>query len=190
MNIQRNNPLRVELDSVRGEQAVVRDLLNQALEQDKGIGQARYANAVLQHLVGARLDCALGPGHLEHNSFSDAGPSDGRTGDFFIGDVAIHVTTSPDEAAIYRCRKTLDNGYRPLLVTLARRVADAEALAQRANLMEQIDIFEAEQFLALNIYSPSQARRTALSDILRRYNEIVDEVETDPSLKIVIQGRA
>jgi len=28
-----------------------------------------YAGAVLQHLVGAKLDCALGKGQFEHNSF-------------------------------------------------------------------------------------------------------------------------
>lgn len=185
--------MQVKLDDGRGHQAVIRDLLNQALERHKDVGQAHYADAVLRHLVGARFDCVLGPEYLEHNSFSNATSSAHGAGDFFVGDVVIHVTSAPDEAVISRCRKNLDDGYRPVLVTLDRSAAAAEALAEKANLAEQIDIFGAEQFLTLNIYSPgklaSTGRTTAISDILRRYNEIIDQVETDPGLKIVIQGR-
>ena len=35
-------------------------------------------------LVGAKLDCALGAGNFEHNSFSTSDAQTGRNGDFFI----------------------------------------------------------------------------------------------------------
>jgi len=52
----------------------------------------------------------------------------GRNGDFFIGDVAIHVTTAPGEAVIGRCRDNIDNGHRPIIVTTARGLTVAEGL--------------------------------------------------------------
>ena len=66
-----------------------------------------YAGAVLQHLVGAKLDCALGHGHLQHNSFSTADAPNERAGDFFLGDVAIHVTTSPERRSLIIPRRIL-----------------------------------------------------------------------------------
>jgi hypothetical protein len=54
-----------------------------------------------------------------------------------------------------------------------------------------IDIFEIEQFVALNVYElgkfAADGRKTAVTDIVGRYNEIVEEFETDPSLKIELR---
>ena len=62
-----------------------------------------YAGAVAQNLVGAKLDCALGKGKFEHNSYSTADAPGDRAGDFLVCGVAIHVTTAPGEAVIERC---------------------------------------------------------------------------------------
>ena len=160
----------------------------QAEDRQKTSPGVYYAGAVLQHLVGAKLDCALGPGLFEHNSFSTADAPGGRAGDFFIGDVAIHVTTSPGEAVIDRCQDNLNDGFRPILVTMQRGLTVAEALADNKGLADRIDVFEIEQFVALNMYElgkfASEGRRVAVAELVERYNSIVDEVETDPSLKI------
>ena len=64
----------------------------------------------------------------------------------------------------------------------------AEALAENVNLADRIDIFEIEQFIALNLYELGkfaiEGRRAALTEFVTHYNEIIDEVETDPSLRI------
>ncbi len=56
-----------------------------------------------------------------------------------------------------------------------------------AGLADRIDVFEVEQFIALNLYQlgkfGADGRRLAVSDFVTRYNEIIDDVETDPSLK-------
>lgn len=108
-----------------------------------------------------------------------------------IGDVAVHVTTSPGEAVIEKCRENLNDGYRPLLVTLQHGLMVAEGLAENFELADRIDIFEIEQFVALNLYEwakfGSEGRRTAVTDLVDRYNEIVEEFETDPSLKIELR---
>ncbi len=150
------------------------------------------AGAVLQHLVGAKLDCALKSVKVEHRSFSTADAPGDRAGDFSIGDVVIHVTTTPGEAVIERCLENLNGGYKPVLITIRRGVAFAEGLAENKGLAERVDIFEIEQFVALNLYEWGAfevgGRRDAIKDLVRRYNEIVEDVETDPSLKIAIGG--
>lgn len=184
-------PFKIKLDTSRSLRAVVRDVIAQAEDRQKTTPGVYYAGAVLQHLVGAKLDCALGEGRFEHNSFSTADAPGARAGDFFLGDVAIHVTTSPGEAVIERCRENLNDGHRPILVTLQKGLVVAEGLASNAGLADRIDIFEIEQFVALNLYElgkfEGEGRRVAVNDLVERYNAIVEEVETDPSLKIELK---
>ncbi|AJX30729.1 DUF4928 family protein [Burkholderia oklahomensis] len=181
-------PFKIRLDASRSLRTLVRDVIIQAEDRQRNTPGMQYAGAVLQHLVGAKLDCAMGTGNFEHNSFSTSDAQSGRAGDFFIGDVAIHVTTAPGEAVIGRCRDNINDGHRPIIVTTARGLAAAEVLAENAGLGERIDVFEVEQFVALNLYElgkfAAEGRRVAVGDVVTRYNEIIEEVETDPSLKI------
>jgi hypothetical protein len=184
-------PFKIKLDASKSLRTVVRDVIEQAEERQKTTPGMYYAGAVLQHLVGAKLDSALGKGSFEHNSFSTADAPGARAGDFLLGDVAIHVTTSPGEGVIERCRENLNDGIRPVLVTIQRGLSVAEGLADNVGLADRIDIFEVEQFVALNVYElgkfAAEGRKTAVTDIVGRYNEIVDEFETDPSLKIELR---
>ena len=184
-------PFRVRLDASSSLRLVVRDILEQAEERQKAALGVWYVGAVMQHMVGAKLDCALGPGKFQHNSFTTSDEQSGRKDDFFVGDVAIHVTTSPGEAAIERCNDNLNDGHRPILVTRQRGLTVAEALAENVGLGDRIDIFEIEQFIALNLHEMGkfmmEGRRAVLKDFVTRYNEIIDEVETDPSLRIELR---
>ena len=186
-----SRPFTVRLDTSRSLRFVVGDILAQAVKRQEDALGVNYAGAVLQHLTGAKLDCALGKGKIEHNSFSTADAPSGRVGDFSVGDVSIHVTTAPGEAVIERCKGNIDQGYRPVLVTTQRGVAVAEGLARNRKLADRIDIFEIEQFVALNLYElgefEAEGRRMAVDDLIDRYNHIVAEVETDPSLKIAVR---
>jgi hypothetical protein len=185
-------PFRIRLDVSRSLRLVIRDVLAQAEERQKSVPGVYYTGAVMQHMVGAKLDCALGPGEFGHNSYSTADQQTGRNGDFFLGDVAVHVTTSPSEALIQRCRDNLNDGFRPLLITGMRGLTVAEALSENAGLGESIDVFEIEQFIALNLYESgkftAEGRRVAIANFVSRYNDIIDDVETDPSLKIEIKS--
>ena len=181
-------PFRIRLDASRSLRLVVRDVLDQAEERQK-TSPASTTPAPSCSTWSARSSIARSAqGNLEHNSFSTSDQQSGRKGDFFVGDVAIHVTTSPGEAVIQRCRENLDDGHRAVLVTRQRGLTVAEALADNVGLGDRIDIFEIEQFIALNLYEmgrfAAEGRRVALSNFVARYNEIVDEFETDPSLKI------
>lgn len=184
-------PFKIRLDASRSLRTVVGDVLQQAEERQKTTPGVYYAGAVMQHLVGAKLDCVLPGGNLTHNSYSTADAPSNRAGDFLVGDVAIHVTTSPGEALIHKCRDNLDEGLRPLIVTGKKGLPLAEGLAGNAGLGERIDVFEVEQFVAANLYElgtfAADGRRTAVNDLVERYNQIVEEVETDPSLKIELK---
>jgi Domain of unknown function (DUF4928) len=184
-------PFKIKLDASRSLRTVVRDLIAQAEERQKNAPGFSYAGAALQHLVGAKLDCALGKGHFEHHSFSTADAPGGRVGDFLLDDVAIHVTTSPSEALIARCRDNLNDGHRPIIVTLQKGLSVADGLAANIGIAERVDVFEIEQFVALNLYElgkfAANGRKTAVAELVHRYNEIVEEFETDPSLKIELR---
>jgi hypothetical protein len=184
-------PFKIKLDATRSLRAVVRDVLSQAEERQKTTPGVYYAGAVLQYLVGAKLDCALGAGSFEHNSYSTADAPSGRAGDFLLGDVAIHVTTSPSEGLLLRCKENLNDGIRPVIVTTQRGLPIAEGLAENKGLADRLDVFEIEQFVALNLYEigkfATEGRRTAVTDLVERYNTIVDEIDTDPSMKIELR---
>ena len=181
-------PFKIRLDFSRSLRTVVADVIQQAEERQKTTPGMYYAGAVMQHLVGAKLDCVLPDAKLSHNSFSMADAPANRAGDFLVGDVAIHVTTSPGEALISKCADNLDEGLRPLIITGKKGLAVAEGLASNSSLADRIDVFEIEQFVAANLYELgafiADGRRTAIDSLVKRYNEIVEEVETDPSLKI------
>ena len=55
-------PFKIKLDASRSLRMVVRDVVAQAVERQKTPRGVYYAGAVLQHLVGAKLDRALGKG--------------------------------------------------------------------------------------------------------------------------------
>ncbi len=181
-------PFKLQLDASRSRRSVVAGVLEQAVARQKDNPGMQYAGTVMQHLVGAKLDCALGAGGFEHHSASTSDQQGGRAGDFVIEDVAVHVTTFPGEAVVGRCRLNIQAGLRPVLVTLGDKVSTAEVIAENAGLADRIDVFGAEQFIALNLYEigkfSSDGRRTAIEEVVGRYNEIIDEHETDPSLKI------
>ena len=187
-------PFTVKLDPSKGLRAVVRDVLKQALMRQEDSQGVTYAGAVLQHLVGAKLECAMtGVGvTLEHFSFTTSDSQTDRAGDFLIGDVAIHVTTSPGEAVVRRCQENLDSGFRPIIITLQKGLTVAEGLAANAGIADRLDVFEIEQFVALNLYElgkfKATGRRIAVEEMVERYNAIIEEIETDPSLKIAIQS--
>ena len=184
-------PFRLNLDSNRSLRAVVTDLLRQAFKRQENAPGRTDAGALLQHLVGAKLACAMHPEPVEHNSHSTADAPTSRRGDFEIGDTVIHVTTSPGEAVIEQCGQDLAHGLHPILITLPDRVPAAVGLARNRGIEDRFDVLDVEHFLVLNLYEwqrfKTGNRRATLEDIISRYNAIVDDVETDPGLKIAFR---
>lgn len=171
---------------------MVRDLLDQARHrQEENLGTT-YVGAMLQHLVGAKLDLVLkGRGVLvAHYGASVADAPKAREGDFVIDKVAIHVTTAPGQALMQKCKQNLDSGYRPIIVTLHNMTPAAESNAALEGIEGRLDILAADQFLAANLHELSgfqdSERLSTVDDLVERYNDIVNTCETDPSLRINI----
>ncbi len=182
-----SKPFSFKLDPNKSLRACIRDLLGQAVERQREVKGTMYHGAVMQHLVGAKLDYVT-KGAVKSHGFSVADAPSGRAGDFLVGDVAIHVTTAPGEPLVNKCQQNLTSGLRPIIVTTEDGVGGAKALAKQAGVDDRLDVIEIEQFIATNIYEWSlferNGRPTAIKDIIERYNLIVGECESDPSLRI------
>jgi len=181
-------PFKVSSDISSGVTSTFQDLLLQAEKRRRAAEGTQVVGALMQHLVGAKLDCAIGQGNLKHNSYSTSDSQTGRKGDFEIGELAIHVTTTPSRNVLTRCADNLNSNNRPILITLSDQVQRARVYAEELGISNRVEVFEVEQFLALNTYEiglrNGGGQLVGLQKIVQRYNEIVDQFETDPSLRI------
>lgn len=181
-------PFKLRFNPSKGFQAIIQDLLAQAKKRQQESTGTMYQGAMLQHLVGAKLELAMPEIHISHNGFSVADAVSERTGDFVIDDSVIHITTSPGEAVIRKCQGNLDAGEKPIILTVSEGVTVAKVLARNVGLDGHIDIMDAEQFLAANMHELSLFKASAhlitLRKLIEVYNRIVTDHETDPSLRI------
>ena len=179
-------------DQGKSLRANIEDLLHQAEEVQADAGGTNHVGAMLQHLVGAKLDLVLGAGKMKHHGFSVADQSTERQGDYDVDGVAIHVTTNPTEALIRKCAANLQAGLKPVIVTIGDGVSGAAFLLKNSALAERVDVFDAGQFLTANVLERSLFRaascKVTLTELLQRYNDIVATCETDPSLRIRLSG--
>jgi len=186
-------PLVLKADPALSIRAMIRALLAQVETRQRGADGATLLGTVMQHLVGAKLDVAVGArASVVHNG-SNTNDVKARGGDFDVGEVSIHVTTSPGSAVIDKCRANLDAGRKPIIVTVRHRVTMAEGLAEDSGITNRLDVLEIEQFMATNIHElglfTQEGRDQAISTIIARYNEIVSEFEVDPGLLIEIAAK-
>jgi hypothetical protein len=182
----------ITFDQSKSLRFIVEDLLEQAAKRQKQATGTMYVGAVLQHLIGAKLSVML-QGAVQCHGFAVADAAADRGGDFTIEDVAIHVTTTPSESLMDKCADNLNKGLRPVIVTTADGVAGALSLAKGKGIEARVDIIEASQYIATNFYEWSRfkadARKVTVANLVEAYNRIVEECETDPSLKISLGKR-
>ncbi len=183
-----SKPFNLKVDPSKSIRSIVADLIEAAFARQRECPGVMVAGAVMQHLVGAKIETALPDAKIEHEGFAVADAPSGRKGDFLIGDTAIHVTTAPTEALIRKCCDNLAQSVRPLIITTQSGVGGAIALAKNADVAERIDIIEIEQFIATNVYEWTAFQQTkravSFRQMVEAYNRIIDQCETDPSLKI------
>ena len=180
-------PFKLSIDSANSVTATVRNLLKQAVKRQQEQPGVMLLGTMMQHLVGAKLTLIGTPGLIHHNANQNDQRPD-RTGDFDIGDTSIHVTTSPTERLLEKCRQNLSNNQKPLIITLGKGVATAEGLAENIGLAHRVDIIDFEQFITGNIHERGEfsqvTRQLRLRELIDHYNVIIEQVEPDHSLKI------
>lgn len=189
----RNQPFVLTADTSKTIGANLDDLFEQAKKRQKENPGTQYLGTVLQHLVAAKLCCVMPEGSIViHGATVADGPTD-RNGDFAINSTIIHCTTMPGASLIEKCRANLHSGFHPVIITIFERVHTALNLAEDAGLAGRIEVWDIQQFLSANVYEHSlfdkEKCNSTLSDIVNRYNNIILETETDPSLRIEFEAR-
>lgn len=188
-----NQPFTLSADPSRTIGSNLDDLFDQAKKREQQNKGTRYLGVMLQHLVGAKLQAVLPEGSVEVHGASVADSPTDRSGDFVINNTIIHCTTMPGDLLMEKCRRNLTSGSRPVIITIYDRVHTAMTMLEDAGLSGRVEVWDIQQFLSSNVYEHSlfedENRNTTLSVIIDRYNRIVDEVETDPSLRIEFEAK-
>jgi len=159
---------------------LVHNLLSIAIQE----GKAGY---IAQHLVGAKLQLRFPEIEISNESTSTADMQTNRSGDFQVGQTAFHITISPMPAVFEKCKYNISHGLKPFLL-----VPDSKLIGTRQNAemicFQQIAVESIESFVSQNIDEISGYKKDSLTlrlkDLIELYNQRVDEVETDKSLKI------
>lgn len=175
--------ITVDIDYTKPISSVVSDILRAAAERsDKPTG------AVLQHLVGAKLQLRFPEEKIGSDRANAADMHTNREGDFQVGTTAFHVTTAPMEKLISRCVENKRAGYRPVILTLESKVQAARQMADNVGMSEQISVQSAEIFIGTNIEEIStydgDRIREGLAKLIRTYNSRIEQIEIDKSLMI------
>ena len=187
-------PLVMKFDPSRSVRSIVHDLIEVAEKRQSQNRGAQVVGAVLQHLVGAKLSLVIPQKEMPrmHGAYVADAVSD-RGGDFSYGDVVIHVTSAPGEAVVRKCSRNIDDGFHPIIITTCKRVPVAEGLAESAGIANRLEVWDIEQFLSMNLNERGlfcqAGRKDMASRLVDAYNKIIDDCETDPSLKIEIGAR-
>ena len=189
----RNQPFVLTADTSKTIGANLDELFEQAKKRQKQNPGTQYLGTVLQHLVAAKLCLIMPENAFEIHGASVADAPTERSGDFVINNTIIHCTTMPGALLIEKCKANLRGGCHPVSITIFERVHTALNLAEDAGLAGRVEVWDIQQFLSSNVYEHSlfdeSKRNSTLSDIIGRYNEIVLEAETDPSLRIEFEAR-
>lgn len=189
----RNQPFVLTADTAKTIGANLDELFEQAKKRQKQNPGTQYLGTVLQHLVAAKL-CMIMPDHsFEIHGASVADAPTERSGDFVINNTIIHCTTMPGALLIEKCKANIRAGCHPVIITIFERVQTALNLAEDAGLGGRVEVWDIQQFLSANVYEHSffdeSKRHSTLSEIISRYNNIVRENETDPSLRIEFESK-
>ena len=189
----RNQPFKLSADISRTIGASLDELFEQARARQKQNPGTQYLGTMLQHLIAAKLSIILPKDSFEIHGASVADSPTARSGDFVLNKTIIHCTTAPGEPLIQKCKANLKNGYIPIIITIFDRVKTTIDLAADAGISGRVEVWDIQQFLSTNINEHSQfeeqSRNIKLADIVETYNRIIDEKETDPSLKIEFETK-
>lgn len=185
-----SSPLKLRVDTGSSLKACITGIFDEAKKRQSENRGSTVLGAVMQHLVGAKLEFLYPDQTIQQSGYSVADSPTGRSGDFQIGDCVIHVTTAPGALLIQKCSDNLDRGLRPLVVSTNAGAALAETLAEEQGINRRIEVLDITQFLVANMlewtgFNGAQRRHT-FEELIARYNAIVEACETDPSLKIEV----
>lgn len=189
----RNQPFILTADAAKSFGANLNELFEQAKRRQQQNPGTQYLGSVLQHLVAAKLCLIMPEGSFKIHGVSVADAPTTRNGDFVINNTVIHCTTMPGALLMEKCKINLRGGHHPVIITIFDRVHTALTLAEDAGLAGRIEVWDIQQFLSANVHEHSlfdeTKRNSTIANIVRLYNKIILEIETDPSLHIEFETK-
>lgn len=106
-----------------------------------------------------------------------------------VNDTAFHVTVAPNAGHFDKCKRNIETGYNAYLLVPDRILVGARQNAE-GQLPGKITTQSIEAFVAQNLEELSAFSKGELISgfrrILEKYNERVDQVESDKSMLIEI----
>jgi hypothetical protein len=142
--------------------------------------------SVAEYLVGAKLQLRFPGLSIENKCASTADAPHKKHGDFCVGDTIFHVTVSPNEGHLEKCKRNLEENLRPWLLipeSMGYYRVQVERKLNGPYALSGIETFVAQNIAELAEFSgdllPAQLLR-----LLELYNERVAAVESDQSMLI------
>jgi hypothetical protein len=182
---------KINLDSSLSVSALVSALLESARGRQSEMEGLRVEGAVLHYLVGAKLRLAYTTSPINVRGFNVADDSTLDKGDYTVGETVVHVSTAPSDKLLEKCTANIADGLRPLIVCPKAEVAAVLSLANRAGLRNRLEVFDVEMFVSANLNERGLFAATGIQqstrDLIAAYNDIIEAVESDRSLKIEAQ---
>ena len=189
----RNLPFILTADPSKTIVANLEELFEQARKRQTENPGTQYLGTLMQHLIAAKLSLVLPAGSFEIHGASVADAPTERSGDFVINNTILHSTTSTGALLIEKCKRNLSSGCHPVIITVLSRVRTALDMLADANLAGRVEVWDVQQFLSSNVHKHSlfdeTKRNSTLAEIISKYNEIIMEKETDPSLRIEFEAK-
>ena len=183
-----NLPFHLSVSPGKSFSSCINDLFSEVKRRQSEHRGTHFMGTMLQHLVAAKLRILLPNDNIPVYGASVADAPTAREGDFPIGATIIHCTTMPIPALMEKCVKNIHDGKLPVIITTFDRVQTALSCIDDAGLNGQVETWDIQQFLSTNVFEHSIVNklqsRITIDKLIKEYNRIIDEVETDPSLKI------
>jgi len=184
------SPIKLKVDASSSLKVCLAGIFDEGKRRQAENRGSTVVGAIMQHLVGAKLETLYPDQEIKHSGYSVADSPTGRSGDFEIGDCVIHVTTAPSKQLLLKCQENLDKSLRPLVISNAAGAVMAETLADELQISRRVEVLDITQFLVANVLEwtsfEGNKRRTTFEELMAHYNRIVTDCETDPSLKIEV----
>ncbi len=177
--------IRVSIDCTKPVSALVGDILDAAQERGDKPG-----GVVAQHLVGAKLELRFPEANVGRDKASSADMQTHRQGDFELGNTAFHVTVAGLDKLVDRVQENIRDGYRPAIVTTAKRLSYYTTLFEDGGLGDRVCVYSIEAFVGTNVeemggFLVSDIRQE-LKNLVSKYNERIAACEADQSLQIEV----
>ena len=178
-------PITVSLNKGTSLTCLFQDVLEQIDARDRNVAGVRHAETVVMYLIRAVFEMRYP--NLNIWQMSDSGY-------IVVGNTAVHVKGPPSEDIIQKCMINLDEGLRPMIIMRERWAKLAEYLANQMGIVDRVDVFAAEQFIASCLHEMGEfdTDKTHVKTLafIQTYNRIVDECEKNRRLRISIRRKS